>query len=137
MEKIIVNANNAILGRMGTFVVKELLKGNSVDIINSEETIISGNKEYIVERIKRKRRMGRGGSLKGPRYIRQEDRLLKRMMRGMLPWDKQKGRDAYKRLKCYMGNGKLSEDEIKKAKNFEHHIPLKYTKLKDVSRSLR
>lgn len=136
MEKIIVNAKGAILGRMGTYVAKELLKGNSIDIINSEEVIISGKKDYLIERIKQKRRMGQGSSLKGPKYIRQEDRLLKRMIRGMLPWDRQKGRDAFKRLRCYIGENNLTEEQIKSAKVFEHHIPLNNYKLKDVVRGL-
>ena len=112
MVKIIVNGKDAILGRMGSYVSKELLKGNSIDIINSEEVVISGKKEYMIEKIKRKRRMGQGSSLKGPRYIRREDMLLKRMIRGMLPWDRQKGRDAYKRLRCYIGDNNLTEEQI-------------------------
>ncbi|MDD2444817.1 MAG: 50S ribosomal protein L13 [Candidatus Nanoarchaeia archaeon] len=136
MVNVIVNAKGAILGRMGSYVAKELLKGNSVEIINSEETIISGKKEYMVEKIKQKRRMGQGSSLKGPKYIRKEDMLLKRIIRGMLPWDRQKGRDAYKRLRCYIGNNNLTEEQIKGIKNFEHHLPLNHYKLKDVVRGL-
>ena len=37
MTKIIVDGKNAILGRLGSYVAKELLKGNSVEVINSEE----------------------------------------------------------------------------------------------------
>ncbi|MFA5484642.1 MAG: 50S ribosomal protein L13 [Candidatus Pacearchaeota archaeon] len=136
MVKIIVNGKDAILGRMGSYVSKELLKGNSIDIINSEEVVISGKKEYMIEKIKRKRRMGQGSSLKGPRYIRREDMLLKRMIRGMLPWDRQKGRDAYKRLRCYIGDNNLTEEQKKKTKNFEHHLPLNHYKLKEVVKGL-
>jgi large subunit ribosomal protein L13 len=106
MKKIIIDGENAVLGRLGSYAAKELLKGNSVEIINSEKVIISGSKDNFVERIKKLRRMGSGGSMKGPRYIRKSDRLLKRIIRGMLPWDRQKGRDAYKRLKCYIGDWK-------------------------------
>ena len=103
MEKIIVDGNEAVLGRMGSFVAKELLKGKAVDVINSENVILSGSKEYIVEKINQKRKMGSGASLKGPKYIRQTDRLLKRMIRGMLPWKTDRGRKAFKRVMCYLG----------------------------------
>ncbi len=137
MEKIIVDGNGAVLGRMGSFVAKELLKGKAVDVINSEKVIVSGSKEYIVEKINNKRKMGSGASLKGPKYIRQTDRLLKRMIRGMLPWDRAKGREAYKRLKCYNGNGDLSEDEVSRAISFDNKKPLKYSTMKTIVEMLR
>lgn len=137
MKTIVINGKEAILGRMGSYAAKELLKGNTVFIINSEDVIISGKRGLIVERIKEKRRMGSGGSLKGPKIIRQSDRLLKRMIRGMLPWDRTKGREAYKRLRCYIKNGDLSDEQIKDAKEFNHKKPLKYTTVKEVSRLLK
>lgn len=137
MSKIIIDGKEAILGRLGSYVAKELLKGNSVIVINSEEVIISGKRELIVERIKEKRRMGSGGSLKGPTYIRKSDRLLKRMIRGMLPWDRTKGREAYKRLICYTGKGNLKESELKDIKTFEYKKPMKYVTMKEIVRLLK
>jgi large subunit ribosomal protein L13 len=137
MKTIVVDGKDAILGRLGSFVAKELLKGNTVFVINSESVVISGKKALIVERIKEKRRMGSGGSIKGPKYIRQSDRLLKRMIRGMLPWDRTKGREAHKRLRCYVKNGDLTEEQLKTAQKFEHRAPLKYTTLKEVTEALK
>ncbi len=134
MEHILVDGKGAILGRLGSYVAKELLKGNQISVINSEEVVISGKRNAIVERINEKRRMGRGGSLKGPTYIRQSDRLLKRMIRGMLPWDRTKGREAYKRLKCYIGEEKIETDQTK---TFDHNRPLKFTTMKEVVRGLK
>jgi len=137
MKKLIVDGKDAILGRLGSYVAKELLKGNSVEVINSEEVLISGKKENTVERIKVLRRKGSGGSLKGPKYIRKGDLLLKRMIRGMLPWDREKGRAAYKKLHCYLGTGNLGDEELKNKKDFNHKKPMKYFKLKDVVRLLK
>lgn len=137
MKTIIYDGNNAILGRLGTNVAKDLLKGNKVYVINSENVIVSGSKEYIVDKIKRKRKMGSGGSLKGPTYIRQTDRLLKRMIRGMLPWDKPKGREAYKRLRCFNGNGNLIENELKEIKSFKSTKPFKYVSMKEIVEALK
>ena len=137
MVQIIVDGSEAILGRIGSFVAKELLKGNSVVLINCEKLIVSGKKADFVEKIKRKRRMGQGSSLKGPKYIRQEDRLVKRIIRGMLPWDRMKGRDAYRRLRCEICTGDLKEGELKSAKNFKHRKPMKYSYIKEVVRALK
>ena len=129
----IVDAKNAVFGRMGSYVAKQLLNGKEIIIINSEETIISGDGKLPVEKTKQLRAMGRGGSLKGPKISKLSDRLLKRKIRGMLPWDRTRGKDAYKRLRCYIGVGPLKEEELKDVKTFNHKIPNKYIKLKEIS----
>ncbi len=137
MAKLIVDGTDAVLGRAGSFVAKELLKGNSVVLINCEKIIVSGDKKAFVERIRQKRRMGQGSSLKGPKYIRQEDLLVKRILRGMLPWDRPRGREAHKRLRCEIGNGQLNENEVKGAKIFDHQKPKKYATMKEIVRLLK
>ena len=138
MEKLVFDGKEAVFGRLASETAKNLLKGNSVDIINVEEIIISGDKYAFVEKILQKRRMGRGSSLKGPRYSKLPDKMVRRMIRGMLPWDRPKGRDAYKRLKCYVGNGKLSENELKNVKNLAGvRRPMRYFSIKEVTRGLQ
>jgi len=137
MKTIIYSGDGAILGRLGTEVAKDLLKGHSVNVIHSEKVIISGKKDLIVEEVKQKRKMGSGGSMKGPKFIKQSDRLLKRMIRGMLPWEKTKGREAYKRLKCFVGDGKLSDEELKGVKKLSHKKPLKYTTISEIVGALK
>ena len=137
MARIIYDGSDAIFGRMGTIVSKSLLKGDSVEVVNCEEVIVSGDRKSFVEKFLAKLRMGRGASLKGPKYIRREDRLVKRMIRGMLPWDRQKGRDAYKRLRCHVGKGDLSEEDLKDMKVFSHSKPRKYFKIKEVVGAIR
>jgi large subunit ribosomal protein L13 len=132
MKKVIIDGNNAILGRLGTVVAKELLKGNEVVVINSEKVVISGKKGLVVEKIRQKQRMGRGGSMKGPKYLKVADRLLKRMIRGMLPWDRAKGREAYKRLRCYIENGNLKEEDLKDAIKLNHKKPHKTSTMKEI-----
>src|SRR3989344_8775868 len=131
-EKIIIDGREAVFGRMASIASKELLKGRYVDIINCEEILISGDKKSFVDKVLRKRRMGRGSSMKGPKYIRQEDRLVKRMIRGMLPWDRAKGREAFRRLRCYIGKGDVEESQVSGAKKFSHDKPMKYSRIKDI-----
>lgn len=132
MEKIIYDGKGAVLGRISTMVAKDLLKGNAVDLINCEEIVVSGDKRKFAKKIMTKRDMGRGASLKGPKYSRVADRLVKRMIRGMLPRDTARGREAFKNLKCYIGNGELKEDEVKNAKKVEFQMPRKYSKIKEI-----
>ena len=129
--KIIIDAKDTVLGRLGTYAAKELLKGKDVVIINSEEAIISGNKKDIVEKIKNWKKKG-GSSQNGPKISRMPHRLVKRMLRGMLPWDRTKGREAYKRLICHIGNGDLSEEDLKKAIKLNIQKPLKYVIVKEI-----
>lgn len=135
MVKLYVNGENAILGRLGSFVAKKLLQGDEVVVVNSEKVVISGEVNVTVEKIRNLRKKG-GASQKGPDMPKLSDRMLKRKIRGMLPWDKAKGRDAYKRLRCEIGNN-LSEEEKKKLIKFDHRLPAKYVSLEKVTELLR
>jgi large subunit ribosomal protein L13 len=129
--KIYVDATETQLGRLGSFVVKSALKGDEVFVLNAEKAIISGNKKDIIGEITTLRNKG-GSSLRGPKVPRPAERLLKRLIRGMLPWDRQRGRDAYKRIKCYKsGEFDSSKAEVIKLKT---RLPFKYVELKEVSR---
>lgn len=138
MKTIVIDGKDAIVGRLGTVVAKDLLKGNNVIVINAEEAVISGSRKDIVEKIQIRRSRG-GTSRKGPRIPMLSDRLLKRMIRGMLPWDRTKGQQAYKRLRCYVGNGsgKVSEAELKSAVSLGHTIPPKFTRIKEIIKEFK
>ena len=69
MNRLIVDGEGATFGRMASFVAKELLKGGSVDVLNSEKVIVSGDKKVFAKKILDRREMGGGSSLKGPKYI--------------------------------------------------------------------
>ncbi len=97
----IINAEGAILGRMCTHVAKRLLDGEQIAIVNSEKAIISGKKSAIKKRYKQKRDVGT--YRKGPFFPRMPDRLVKRAVRGMIPYQTPHGRTAFKKLKCYIG----------------------------------
>ena len=46
--------------------------------------------------------VGRTNPKYGPKHYRRPDTILRRVIRGMLPMDKAKGRKAFKRLKVYI-----------------------------------
>ena len=115
-----IDADKMILGRMSSIVAKMLLNGEEVVILNAERTAIVGNKYTIYRRYEDRRHLGDGNSKrKGPFYPRMPDRIVKRTVKGMLPKENTRGREALKRLKVYIGtppefkNVKLTEIDAK------------------------
>ncbi len=98
---MLIDAKNMIVGRLGTIVAKKALLGEKIDIINAESAVISGKKSEILAKLKQK--VDRGNWSKGPHYIRSPDRLLKRMIRNMMPYKKPRGLSAYKKIMCWQG----------------------------------
>ena len=97
----IIDADGNVIGRLCTSVAKKILGGEEVVIVNAEKAIVTGSKEAVFAMYKQKK--DRGKVIHGPFYPRRADLILKRTVRGMLPWDHTKGRDAYRRLKVYVG----------------------------------
>lgn len=95
------DAENQILGRMASVIAKELLNGEKISVVNCEKAVLSGGathkKAFYMQRVKR------GDPSKGPFFPRQPDLIFRRTVRGMLPWDKSRGRNAYKNLKVFAG----------------------------------
>ncbi len=129
MAKFVYDGEGCVFGRLASAVAKDLLKGNSVDVLNCEKIIVSGDKKLFAKKILTKREMGSGGSMKGPKYPRVADRLVKRMIRGMLPRDRMKGQDAFRRLKCYISGE--AEEGVSVIK-LDHKKPMKYSTIKDI-----
>ncbi|MFQ5815681.1 MAG: 50S ribosomal protein L13 [Candidatus Hydrothermarchaeaceae archaeon] len=138
----IIDATDAILGRMASVVARHLLMGEEVAIVNAEETVISGGKEDILEKFKerRARKSLVNPARHGPFYPRLPEGIVRRAVRGMLPYRKARGREAYKRLKVYRGVPEELKDveswakiDIPRASKLR--VP-KYTKLKRLSKLL-
>lgn len=130
----VIDATGAILGRLCTNVAKRLLKGEEIVIVNSEKAIISGKKNKIKEIYKQKREVGT--SRKGPFFPRMPDRIVKRTVRGMIPYQTPHGRAAYKRLKCYIGVPKEFEGkEFERIKDAEKK-PIDFITIEELSKFL-
>jgi large subunit ribosomal protein L13 len=97
----IIDANGAVLGRLSTNAAKRLLNGVVVAVINSEKAIIVGKKSLIKAIYTQKREVGT--YRKGPFFPRIPDKVVKRTIRGMIPYQTPHGRTVYKKLKCYNG----------------------------------
>ena len=138
MGKIVYDGKGAVFGRLASVVAKDLLKGNSVDVINCDEIIVSGDKKLLVKKILAKREMGSGSSMKGPKYPRVADRLVKRMIRGMLPRDRMRGQDAFRRLRCYAsGVGSRESGVESEIIKLDHKKPKQFATIKEIVRLLK
>ncbi|MGQ4833155.1 MAG: 50S ribosomal protein L13 [Candidatus Asgardarchaeia archaeon] len=103
-KTIIIDASNCLLGRLSSIIAKKLLLGEQVVVVNAEKAVISGNKRWIIDEYKQRlERKTLTAPWKGPFQPRRPDLILKRTVRGMLPYDRAKGREAYKRLKVFIG----------------------------------
>ena len=131
---IIIDADGATLGRLCTNAAKNLLNGEEIAIVNSEKAIISGKKSMIKKHYKQKREVGT--YRKGPFFPRMPDRIVKRSIRGMIPYQTPHGRAAFKRLKCYIGIPKEFEGEkIEKVMEAEKK-PIDFITIRELSRYL-
>lgn len=103
MDKMrIIDASSEILGRFATKIAKLLLEGEKIDVVNCERAVITGKENWVskyyaywYERL--------GSPYHGPYPPRDAHMLLRRTIRGMLPYEKARGKEAYKRLKCHIG----------------------------------
>lgn len=112
---LVVDGENAKLGRLAAFIAKELLNGEEVYLVNSEKLILSGNPRRTVERyLVRRRLKNKANPEHSPHWSRVPHLLVKRIIRGMLPWDSRRGREAYKKLKVYIGK----PEKVPEAKKF-------------------
>ena len=103
-KQIIVDASNCIAGRLCSHVSKLLLQGNRVTIINSERAMLSGNRYKTIEDYKKHLEVGSvTNPIHGPYHPRRPDRILTKMVRGMVPRRKPSGIVAFKRLRVYIG----------------------------------
>ena len=134
---MIIDAKDAILGRLSSYVAKQLLLGNEVDVVNCEEAVVSGKKQDVLANYIR--RIDRKAPGKGPYFYRRPDIFVKRTVRGMLPFKRSRGQDAFKNIKCHIGvpekfkNEKFSEIQGTNVKKLQSSD---YLKIKEICRAV-
>ncbi len=132
---IVIDAENAIAGRLASYIAKQLLLGKEVAVVNSEGAIIVGNPVDITKKYISLKRKG-GSAMRGPYLHSTPEKLMKRIIKGMLPHKKGRGEEALKRVKCY---NKIPE-ELKDAKRIHssrENLPIKSISLKELSNKLK
>jgi large subunit ribosomal protein L13 len=103
-EPIVIDATDQILGRLASYAAKNALSGSTVIVLNAEKAVISGRKSNIVEEAKRRLKTRTlANQTTAPVHQRRPDLYLRRVVRGMLPWKKAKGKAAFHRVLVFMG----------------------------------
>jgi large subunit ribosomal protein L13 len=134
---MIINAKDLILGRLSTHVAKEALLGTKIQIVNCQDAVIVGVKSVVFS--KYKTRQARTTPIKGPFIPKTADRFVKRSIRGMLPYKKERGREAFKRIKCFKAIPEsLRDKELKTFENINIHNTknINFVKVQDICTQL-
>lgn len=100
----IINIEGCVLGRVGARVAKMLLSGEEVVLVNVGSAVISGNPQATTAKYSARRSAkNKANPEHSPHWSRRPDLLVRRMLRGMLPYRTTRGRAAFKRLKVFTG----------------------------------
>ena len=132
----VIDAENRIIGRLATEIAQEALDGEEVRVVNSEEAVISGDEEKVLEEYKTK--YDRGVRDRGPHFPKTPARIIKRTVRGMVPYKKDRGREALSRVKMYMGVPHEFKEDVEQVdtKSGDELQNRNYVKLGKVSRHI-
>ena len=110
----IFDAENMVVGRLGAKAAKAALLGEKVVIVNIEKAIITGDRRTVIDAWKEKTTIRTSyNPRKGPFHQRRPDRMVRKMIRGMLPWPRPRGREALKRIHVFIGVPEEYEDKEK------------------------
>ena len=100
----VFDANGIIAGRLGTRVAKAALKGERVVVVNAEKAIITGDRKTVISAYKIRRKIRTSTKPeKGPLHQKRPDKMLRRIVRGMLPWPTSRAMNAYRRVQVFIG----------------------------------
>jgi large subunit ribosomal protein L13 len=104
MAEYFINGEKKILGRLGSQIAKRLINGDKITVLNAEKLAISGHEADIYAKYKQLVELtDKANPEHAPYWSRRPDMFVKRVIRGMLPYKKPKGKEAFKNLRVYIG----------------------------------
>ncbi len=144
----VYNAEDKVLGRLASVVAKQLLQAKRagedtrVIIVNAEQAIVTGKRTSVMSDYRAKYELNH--ARKGPFFPRMPDQILKRTVRGMLPYQKNSsGRSALKALRVEIGMPTgLSGDDLPDgcewgdSSKIERPLPERFVRLGEISKEL-
>ena len=130
---LVVDARDAIMGRVASEVAQRALDGDRVAVINAEQAVITGNEEATMDTYRTRADLG---SDSGPYYPKRPDRIFKRSVRGMLPYKQDRGREAFENVRIYVGNPHDRDGEVLEGTSLDRLSNIKFTTLGEISETL-
>ena len=111
---VVIDAKGHLVGRMASYVAKQIQQGQKVVIVRCEAALISGkhyrNKLNFMEFLRKRTNTN---PKKGPIHQKAPSRIVWRTIRGMIPHTTPKGAAAMGRVKCFDG-APVSLNAVKK-----------------------
>lgn len=129
----VVDARDCILGRVASQVAERALDGERIAVVNAEEAIITGSDDDVMSVFEKRAELG---SDRGPYYPKRPDRIMKRSVRGMLPYKRPRGREAFEGIRVYVGNPFENDGEILDGTSLDRLSNIKFVQLGEVSENL-
>jgi len=130
---VVVDARDCILGRVASNVAQRALGGDRVAVVHAEEAVITGDEEDVVSTYRDRAELG---SDRGPAYPARPDGILKRSMRGMIPYKTERGREAFERVRVYMGNPNGWDSEVVEGTSLDRLSNIRFVHLGEVAEQL-
>ncbi len=143
----VYNAEDKVLGRLASVVAKQLISAKKagedtrVIIVNAEKAIVTGKRSSVLSDYRAKYELNH--PRKGPFFPRMPDQILKRTVRGMLPYQKNSsGRNALRSLRVEIGTpSDLSGDlpdgcEWGDSTKIDRPLPERFVRLGEISKEL-
>ena len=130
----VVDARDCILGRVASQVAERALEGERIAVVNAEEAIITGGKDDVMSVYEKRAQLG---SDRGPYYPKRPDRIMKRSIRGMLPYKRPRGREAFEGIRVYVGNPFEDDNpEVLEGTSLDRLSNIKFVQLGEISENL-
>ena len=147
-QTMVYDATDKILGRLASQVAKQMISARKsgtqqrVIIINAEGAIVSGPKSKVLSDYRAKYNLNH--ARKGPFFPRMPDKIIKRTVRGMLPYQKNSsGRGALGDLRVMIGTpSNLNGDNLPEGhewgstEKIDRNAPNKFVSLGEISSHL-
>jgi large subunit ribosomal protein L13 len=130
---LVVEAGDCIVGRVASEVAARALDGDRVAVVNAERAVITGNEESTMATYRKRAEIG---SDRGPYYPKRPDGILKRAVRGMVPTEKRSGREAFERVRVYVGDPYDEESVVIEGTSLDRLSNIKFTSLGEISANL-
>jgi len=134
---VVVDARDCIFGRVASNVAERALDGERVAVVNAEQAVITGSEDDILAKFQKRVEVG---SDRGPAYPRRPDGILKRSVRGMIPYKKPRGREAFENVRVYLGNpyegDEDHEAQVLEDTSLDRLSNIKFVSLGDVSEAI-
>lgn len=129
---LVVDARDCIMGRVASQVAEAALSGQRVAVVNAESAVITGSEEDVMGVYRKRTELG---AESGPYYPKRPDGILKRAIRGMIPYKTTSGREAFENVRVYVGNP-YDDAEVLDDTSLDRLSNIKFVHLGEVSENL-